>query len=152
MDRFDDGRSNPYRVTFRDGDGVRSIYKFSTAGAVSRIEAGSEKYKVSVVMRLYIYLFIYFIFCVRGCFAHFSRCRLVVFVTHSLNTQHRTPQGKGSRVLAHKVHGSRCICWFLVLLLLAHLRGWQVVVGMKCLRSCQWGQGGGGFLGCTLLL
>lgn len=83
VDRFDDGRSNPYRVTFRDGDGVRSIYKFSTAGAVARIEAGSEKYKVSVVMRFYIYSLMY---CVRGCFAHFNRCRLLfLFVKNSSN-------------------------------------------------------------------
>lgn len=47
VDRFDDGRSKPYRVTFTEEDGVKSIHRFSETGFVTNIVVGgSEKYKV----------------------------------------------------------------------------------------------------------
>lgn len=45
IDRYDDGRSKPYRVTFTE-DGVKSTYRFNTAGFVTNIVVGSEKYGV----------------------------------------------------------------------------------------------------------
>lgn len=45
VDRYDDGRSKPYKVTFTD-DGVKSTYRFNAAGFVTNIVVGSEKYKV----------------------------------------------------------------------------------------------------------
>ena len=47
VDRYDDGRSKPYRVTFTgEGRGGRSVYKFNAAGLVSTILVGSERYRV----------------------------------------------------------------------------------------------------------
>lgn len=45
IDRYDDGRSKPYRVIFTE-DGVRSAYKFNIDGFVTNIKTGSEEYKV----------------------------------------------------------------------------------------------------------
>lgn len=45
VDRYDDGRSRPYRVIFTQ-DGVRSRYRFNTDGYVMNIKTGSETYKV----------------------------------------------------------------------------------------------------------
>ena len=45
VERYDDGRSKPYRVSFTE-DGVESTYRFNTAGFVTNIVVGSEKYRV----------------------------------------------------------------------------------------------------------
>lgn len=46
--RYEDGRSKPFRVIFTT-DGARSVYNFKTAGFVSTVKVGSERYKVSLL-------------------------------------------------------------------------------------------------------
>lgn len=46
IDRFDDGRTKPYRVTFTGEDGVKSIYRLNAAGFVTNIVIAAEKYRV----------------------------------------------------------------------------------------------------------
>ena len=43
--RYDDGRSKPYRIKFRQDD-TRSLYMFNSASQVTDIEIGTEWYKV----------------------------------------------------------------------------------------------------------
>lgn len=49
VDRFTDGRSKPYRVVFNN-DGLRAVYRFDTDGRVTNIRAGSERYRVSLMI------------------------------------------------------------------------------------------------------
>ena len=42
--RYDDGRTTPYRLIFRDGE--KSLYKIRYDGRVTHFKGGSEKYKV----------------------------------------------------------------------------------------------------------
>lgn len=51
IDRYDDGRRIPYRLVFKE-DGARSTYKFDTAGMVTNIKVGTQKYKVSFWVRV----------------------------------------------------------------------------------------------------
>ena len=46
LDRFDNGRSNPYRVTFYNS-GFKSVYKFNQDGFVKNIEADQETYRIT---------------------------------------------------------------------------------------------------------
>lgn len=46
IDRFDDGRSRPYRIVFFHA-GNRSLFRFNAAGKVTSIKVNSELYKVS---------------------------------------------------------------------------------------------------------
>lgn len=47
VDRYDDGRNKPYRVTFtEEGHGGKSVHKFNAAGFVTTILVGSERYRV----------------------------------------------------------------------------------------------------------
>lgn len=45
VDLFDDGRSNPYKVSFKQ-DGTLSTYRLDDDGKVAKINIGSDKYKV----------------------------------------------------------------------------------------------------------
>lgn len=45
IERYDDGRSKPYRILFEDG-GDDSTYTFFANGAVNSFKVGSEKYRV----------------------------------------------------------------------------------------------------------
>lgn len=45
LDRFDDGRTKPYLVTFTSS-GFKSVYKFTEGGFVTNIKAGDETYTI----------------------------------------------------------------------------------------------------------